>query len=335
LFKEAAMRVAVFSTKPYEKRCLVELGHPSGHELDFFEARLTAQTAGLAAGYPAVSVFVNDELDAATLGQLARGGTRMIATRSAGFNHIDLQAARQLGLVVGRVPAYSPNAISEFTIGLMLMLARQIHRGYNRARDSNFELEGLLGFELRSKTVGIIGTGKIGALVARTLQGFGVTLLAYDPYPNAELAHSVRYVELDELLGAADIISLHLPLTPESRYLIGERTIPLLKRGVMIVNTSRGGLLDTSAVIEALKSGQSGYLAIDVYEEEADLFFRDLSNVVIQDDVFARLQTFPNVVVTAHQAFFSDTALTNIMQTTLANISEFEQTGRCSNEINL
>lgn len=327
------MRVAVFSTKPYEKRCLAQVGANSTHELVFFETRLNPQTVGLAAGFPAVSVFVNDDLDAYTIEQLAKHGTRLIATRSAGFNHIDLQAARQQGVVAARVPAYSPNAISEFTIGLILMLARQIHRGFNRVRDNNFELEGLLGFELRSKTIGIVGTGKIGAMVARTLQGFGVSLLAYDPYPNPELVQMVHYVSLDELLAQSDIISLHVPLTPESKYIIGERTIPMLKRGVMIVNTSRGGLLDTSAVIEALKSGQIGYLAIDVYEEEADLFFRDLSSEVIQDDVFARLQTFPNVVVTAHQAFLSDTALAKIMETTLDNITEFEKSGTCSNEV--
>lgn len=327
------MQVAVFSVKPYDRRSLDEANAHHGHTLTYYETRLNALTVRLAAGYPAVSVFVNDDVNAEVIAELAAGGTELVATRSAGFNQIDLDAAAQHGITVARVPAYSPSAISEFTVGLMLMLARQMHRGHQRVRQNNFELEGLQGFELCGKTVGIVGTGKIGANVARALSGFGCTLLAYDLYPNPGLEGVVRYTDMAEIWREADVITLHAPLTPETHHLVNAETIAQLKPGVMLVNTSRGALLDTPAVIEGLKSGQVGFLAIDVYEEEEALFFQDLSNQVVKDDVFARLLTFPNVVVTAHQAFFSNEALANIAGTTLANITEFEQTGRCTHAV--
>lgn len=325
------MKIAVFSTKGYDRQALVEANKGHGHELTFFEAKLNPGTTPLAEGFPGVCVFVNDDVNAETIAALAAGGTRMIATRSAGFNQIDLQAAEEHGILVARVPAYSPNAVSEFTIGLILTLGRKIHRAYNRVRENNFELDGLQGFELRDKTVAVFGTGRIGAAVIQNLSGFGSRLLAYDPYRNPEIEHLVEYIDdVREIAGQADIITMHLPLTPETYHIIDAESIPLLKDGVMIVNTSRGALLDTAAAVEALKSGKIGFLAIDVYEEEGDLFFQDLSDYVIRDDVFSRLLTLPNVLVTGHQAFLTDRALQNIAEVTLQNFSEFEGTGWCA-----
>jgi D-lactate dehydrogenase len=319
------MKVAFFSTKHYDREFFEAVNQPFGHELVFFEPRLTPETSPLAIGFPAVCAFVNDVLNAKVLAALASQDTRLIALRSAGFNHVDLAAAKKLGLTVLRVPAYSPYAVAEHTVALMLALNRKIHRAYNRVREGNFALEGLLGSDLHGQTVGIIGTGKIGQIVARIMQGFGCRLLAYDLYPSAECEQlGVRYLTLPELFGQADIISLHCPLTPENYHLINPSTLDQMKHGVMLVNTSRGALIDTLAVIETLKSGQVGYLGLDVYEEESDLFFEDLSDRVIQDDVFARLLTFPNVIITGHQAFFTHNALERIAEVTLANISDFE-----------
>ena len=327
------MRVAVFSTKPYDERFLVEANARYNHELIFLEPRLTVETAMLAEGCPAVCAFVNDVLNARVLQKLYEQGTCLIALRAAGFNNVDLAAADRLGMAVVRVPAYSPEAVAEHTVGLMLALNRKIHRAYARVREGNFALEGLLGFDMNGRTVGIIGTGKIGRIVAGILKGFGCHLLAYDPYPNPEIEElGGRYVNLPELFAQSDIITLHVPLTPETHHLIDARAIAQMKRGVMLINTSRGALLDTEVIVEALKSGQVGYLGLDVYEEEADLFFEDLSNTVIQDDVFARLLTFPNVIVTGHQAFFTQTALAAIAETTLSNISEWEQSGGCDSQ---
>jgi D-lactate dehydrogenase len=328
------MKVAVFSTKGYDQRSIERVNESFGHDLTFYEARLTIRTASLAAGFDAVCVFVNDNVDAATIKQLAQGGTKVIATRSAGYNQIDLEAAAEAGLPVVRVPAYSPNAVSEFTIGLILTLGRQIHRAYNRVRDNNFELEGLQGFELADKTVAVFGTGKIGATVIKNLSGFGCRILAYDIYRNPEVEKLAEYIDdTAEITRQADIITLHMPLLPDTCHIINAETVKTLKDGVFIVNTSRGALLDTAAVIEGLKSGKIGYLAMDVYEVEDNLFFRDLSNQIITDDMFARLQTFPNVLVTGHQAFLTDKALGNIAETTLANLAEFEQSGTCQNEV--
>ena len=328
------MRVAVFSTHSYDRQFLDAANAGRGHELRYLEARLTAATAALAAGCPAVCAFVNDRLDAAALSVLAAGGTRLIALRSAGFNHVDLAAAASLGLTVARVPAYSPHAVAEHTVGLILTLNRKIHRAYARVREGNFALDGLLGFDLADRTVGVVGTGKIGTVVARILLGFDCRVVACDVAPNeACRALGVRYVALDELWSTSDIVTLHAPLTRDTRHLVDAAAVRRMKPGVMIVNTSRGALVDTAALIVGLKSGQIGYLGLDVYEEEEGLFFEDQSSVVIQDDVFARLLTFPNVIVTAHQAFFTREALHAISETTLDNISAFEQGRRSGNEL--
>lgn len=328
------MRVAVFSTKSYDRTFLSQANARYGHELVFFEARLDHQTAPLAAGFECVCVFVNDRLDQPALTTLAQGRTRLVALRCAGFNNVDLAAAERLGLAVVRVPAYSPHAVAEHTVGLILSLNRKIHRAYHRVRDGNFSLEGLMGFDLAGKTVGVVGTGKIGTVVARILHGFGCRLLGLDPMPNPEcLRLGMEYLELEPLLARSDIVTLHCPLTPQTHHLINARSLQQLKPGAMLVNTSRGAVIDTPAVIQALKSGRLGSLALDVYEEEADVFFQDLSDQVIQDDVLARLLTFPNVLITGHQAFFTREALQAIAETTLGNIAQFEQTGRSPNQV--
>lgn len=327
------MRVAVFSSKPYDERFLTA-ANDGRIDFTFLEARLTAATAPLAADHDAVCAFVNDVLDAATIGRLARSDVKLIALRSAGFNHVDLKAAAQHEIPVVRVPAYSPHAVAEHTVGLMLALNRKIHRAHSRVREGNFALEGLLGFDLRERTVGIIGTGTIGAVVAETLRGFGCRLIGFDPYPNPKLLdHGFEYVSLDDLFAQADVISLHSPLTPDTHHIIDAAAIDKMREGVMIINTSRGALVDTVAVIEGLKDGKIGHLGLDVYEEESDLFFEDLSNRVIQDDAFSRLLTFPNVLITGHQAFFTEEALAAIAETTIQNICEFFATGELANQV--
>lgn len=318
------MRIAVFSTKPYDQRYLAAANN-ARHDLTFLEPRLNAHTAPLADGFEAVCPFVNDDLGADVLDRLAAGGTRLVTLRSAGFNHVDLDAAERLGMTVARVPAYSPYAVAEHAMGLILTLNRRIHRAHARVREGNFSLVGLLGFDLHGKTVGIIGTGRIGTVFARIAAGFGTRVLASDPDPNDEcLAMGVEYVDHDRLFMEAHIVVLHCPLTPDSHHLVDAEAIERMRDDVMIVNTSRGALIDTVAVIDALKAGKVGSLGIDVYEEEADLFFEDLSDRVLTDDVFARLQTFPNVVVTGHQAFFTEEALRAIAETALANATAFE-----------
>jgi D-lactate dehydrogenase len=324
----------VFSTKAYDRTFLEEANAKHGHELVFFEAPLVPTTTALAAGFPGVCVFVNDRVDASVLRAVNALGTRLVALRCAGFNNVDLLAARDLGMTVTRVPAYSPHAVAEHTVGLILALDRKIHRAHARVREGNFSLEGLLGTELHGKTAGVVGTGKIGTIVVRILAGFGCRVLAHDPLPNAECArHDCRYVPLDELFGAADILTLHCPLTPDSYHLVDGNTIARMKDGVMLINTSRGALVNTPVVVEAVKDGKIGHLGLDVYEEEQHLFFRDLSDRVIRDDVFARLLTFPNVIITAHQAFFTGTAMTNIASTTLENISAYERGEPVPNEV--
>jgi len=328
------MNVAVFSTKPYDRQFLDAANAGHKHRLQFFEPHLSAETTTLAAGFPAVCIFVHDRLDANVLRQLAQAGTRLIALRCAGFNNVDLAQAEQLGLTVVRVPAYSPYAVAEHAVGLILALNRKIHRAHARVREGNLALEGLLGFDLHGRTVGIIGTGRIGAVFANIMNGFGCRLLAYDPVPNPDCnSLGVRYTELSEVFAQSDIISLHCPLTPQTHHLVNRDAIRQMKQGVMVINTSRGEVIDTKAVIEGLKSGRLGALGLDVYEEEADLFFEDLSNRVIQDDVFARLLTFPNVIITGHQAFFTQNAMEAIAATTLANITAFEQGQRSGNEV--
>ena len=321
------MRVAVYSTEPHD-RVFLDAANAGHHALVYLDSRLDARTAAAAGNADAVCVFVNDLADAAALDALARSGVRLVVLRCAGFNNVDLTAAQSHGIAVARVPAYSPHAIAEHTVALILTLDRKIHRAYARVREGNFSLDGLLGFDLHGRSVGVVGTGRIGACVVRILAGFGCDVLAFDPQPDAGcIAAGARYVPVDELLGACDVVTLHCPLTPQTRHLIDAAAIARMRRGVMLVNTSRGAVIDTQAVIDGLKSGAIGSLGLDVYEEEAGLFFRDLSNTLIQDDVFARLLTFPNVVVTGHQAFFTEDALRAIAATTIANLSAFESSG--------
>ena len=320
------MRVAVFSVKPYDRGSLTAASAGLPIEWDWFEPRLDRHTARLAEGATAINCFVNDQLDAATLDILAHQGVKLITLRCAGFNQVDLAAAARLALPVVRVPEYSPHAVAEHAIGLVLTLDRRLHKAYNRVREGNFSLEGLLGFDLFGRTVGVVGTGRIGRCVAEILLGFGCRVLAFDPTPEPELTRrGVSYAPLDELLAASDILTLHCPLNPTTRHMIDAAALARMKRGAMLINTSRGGLIDTPAVIEALKSGQLGHLGLDVYEEEADLFFDDHSNSIIHDDVFTRLLTFPNVVITAHQAFFTQNALDAIAAQTVRNLVHFDR----------
>jgi D-lactate dehydrogenase len=322
------MKLAIFSTKPYDRESFLQANQrqPQPHELVFFESRLTELTCPLANGFSAVCAFVNDQLDASALLTLSQQGVRLLAMRCAGFNNVDLRAADQLKLTVTHVPAYSPHAVAEHTVALILALSRHLHRAYNRVREGNFALEGLLGMELHGRTVGIIGTGKIGTVVGRIMSGFGCKLLAYDIAENPEmLSLGAHYAPLETLFAESDILTLHCPLTPSTVHLINDETLARMKRGAMLINTSRGKLIDTAAVIRALKTGRLGALGLDVYEEEADLFFEDLSNRVIQDDVFSRMLTFPNVLITGHQAFFTRNAMQAIAEETLANVTAFEQ----------
>lgn len=328
------MKVAFFSAKAYEKP-FFQAADPEGrHSFTYFEARLGEDTARLAKGYRAVCAFVNDHLDSAALEVLAGEGVAFIALRSAGFNHVDLEAAARLGLKVARVPAYSPYAVAEHAVALMLDLNRKIHRAYNRVREGNFSLDGLLGFDMHGLTAGLIGVGTIGLCLARILKGFGMHVVAHDPFPGPEaMALGIQFLPLHQLLGQADVVSLHCPLTPETRHLIDSDAVSRMKPGIMLINTSRGQVVDTRAVIEGLKSGRIGALGLDVYEEEENLFFQDLSAQVIQDDVFSRLLTFPNVVITGHQAFFTRNAMEGIARTTLRNLDDLERSGASPNEV--
>lgn len=320
------MRIAVFDTHSYDRQSFDEANRAFGHDLRYFESRLSLETVALARGFEGVCVFVNDQLNRPVLEALKAGGTRLVALRCAGFNNVDVAAAEELDLPVVRVPAYSPYAVAEHTVALLMSLNRKIYRAYARVREGNFSLSGLVGFDVHGKTVGVIGTGKIGAVFARIMKGFGCRVLAHDQYPNPELVDEIglEYVPLDELLESADILSLHVPLGGDNMHLIGQKAIARMKRGVILLNTSRGGLIDTHALIEGLKTGQVGGAGLDVYEREAGVFFEDFSNRVIQDDELARLLTFPNVVITGHQAFLTDTALHNIAETTLGNISSLQ-----------
>lgn len=328
------MKVAVCSAQSYDRQFLLAANRDAHHELVFFESHLSEETRRMVAGFPVVCVFVNDTLDNRVLETLAAEGTHLIALRCAGFNNVDIQSASALGIRVVRVPAYSPHSVAEHTVALMLTLNRRLHQAYNRVRNGNFTLQGLLGFEMRNKTVGIIGTGRIGTAVAQILRGFGCRLLAYDLQPNSTCTQlGVEYVPLETLYGESDIITLHCPLNPQTHRLIDDAAVERMKQGVMLINTSRGAVIDTRAVIVGLKSSRIGYLGLDVYEQEGDLFFQDLTGQVIQDDLFVRLLTFPNVLITGHQGFFTAEALSSIAQTTLRNITEFERDGSCSNEV--
>ena len=328
------MRVAIFGAKDYDREFLGQANAPHGHTLAFFDAHLGAATASLATGFDAVCAFVNDELGDDCLAELAALGIHTVALRCAGFNNVDLDAAAAHDITVVRVPRYSPEGVAEHAVALILALNRKIYRSYNRVREGNFSLEGLLGFNLHGKTVGVIGTGNIGEAFCRIMRGFGCTVIAADPFPNERCIRlGVEYTELDALLTRADIISLHCPLTPDTHHLIDDRALAKMKPGVMLINTSRGALVDTVAVIAALKTMRIGYLGLDVYEEEGDMFFEDLSGKIITDDVFSRLLTFPNVLITGHQGFFSAEALASIAATTLQNLSDVEQGKACNNEI--
>lgn len=322
--------VTVFSTRPYERASLEAAPDAARLAFTFLEARLDATTAPLARGASAVSAFVNDRLDAAALATLGGLGVRLVALRCAGFNQVDLAAARAAGIAVARVPAYSPHAVAEHALALVLALNRRLHRALPRVREGNFSLDGLVGFDLVGKTVGVVGTGTIGRVFAKAMLGLGCRVLAHDPFPAEALrAAGVAYVPLDTLLAESDVVSLHCPLTPATRRLIDARALALMKPRAVLVNTGRGALVDTRALIDALKARRLGGLALDVYEEEEHLFFEDRSAQVIEDDVFMRLLTFPNVVVTAHQAFLTEEALAAIAATTVANVTGFFGEGPC------
>ena len=333
------MRTAVFSARPYDRRFLEEATQRADAarsvEFLYFDATLDAHTAALAQDCEAVCVFVNDRLDAPVLQALHALGVRAILLRCAGFNNVDLAMAGQLGFFVARVPAYSPEAVAEHALALVMTLNRHTHRAYNRVREGNFMLDGLLGRTLYGKTVGIVGTGKIGLATGRIFKGMGCTVLGHDPYPSSAFDAIGTFVALDELLARADIVSLHCPLTPDTHHLINTASLARMKPGAMLVNTSRGGLVDTHAVIGALKARHLGHLAIDVYEQESALFFQDRSGEIIDDDAFQRLMTFPNVLVTGHQGFFTVEALQEISEITLRNLGDFAAGRPCANAVPL
>ncbi|MFW5653696.1 MAG: 2-hydroxyacid dehydrogenase [Planctomycetota bacterium] len=322
------MRAAIYSARPFEIPRLTRFAEAKGHELVFLEAGLNEHTAALAEGFEVISPFVNDAVDASIVAKVAELSVKCFILRSTGFNNIDLDAADEHGICVARVPAYSPEAVAEHTVALILTLNRKTHRAHARVREGNFSLEGLLGFNLHQRTIGVVGTGRIGLALCRILKGFGANVIASDPYPSDEARElGVRYVSMEDLIAQSRIISLNLPLTPESHHLINDAAIERMQDGVMLINTSRGALVDTRAVIRGLKSGRIGSLGLDVYEEEGDLFFRDLSDTVIQDDVFARLLTFPNVIITGHQAFFTEEAVNRIAETTIENLEGYARNG--------
>ena len=327
------MQITIYSAHKFDRKYLEQ--HCSNHTLRFIEARLSEETASLSQGSEAVCIFVNDNASAPILKKLKEYGVRYLALRSAGFNHVDLKVANELGIRVARVPEYSPAAIAEHTVALMLALNRKLIRAHNRVRDQNFSLDGLTGFDMSGKTVGVLGAGKIGSVLIRILHGFNCNILAYDPYENEELKekYNVTYTDYKEICKKADIITLHLPLTPESRYIINAETIELMKEGVMLINTSRGALVNTKEVIKALKSGKIGSFGIDVYEEEDGLFFEDHSDQILQDDVIARLMTFQNVMITSHQAFLTHEALVGIAETTKYNLDCWEKGTASKNEL--
>lgn len=332
------MRVGLFSTQIYDRNYFEQANIHAGHEIKYFNSAIhtVEEGARLASGFPAICVFVNDKLNKALIDHLAQNGLKLIALRCAGFNNVDLKAAADNGIKVVRVPAYSPYAVAEHALALMMTLNRKTHKAYNRVREGNFSLVRLDGFDFYQKTVGVIGTGKIGQAFCRIMLGMGCHVIAHDKFPSEEMRKAgVKYVDLSELFSTSDIISLHCPLTEETHHIIDRSALKSMKDGVMLINTSRGGLVDTHQVIRALKHGKLGYLGLDVYEQEENLFFRDLSETIIKDDTIARLMSFPNVLITAHQAFFTKNALTQIAEVTLSNISDFEHDRPLKNEISL
>ncbi|SEJ38261.1 D-lactate dehydrogenase [Dyadobacter sp. SG02] len=320
------MKILFFSTKPYDKVFFDTHNQSYGFEIEYLDTHLGPHIVNVVDGHEAVCVFVNDKVNAEVISVLAAKGVRIIALRCAGFNNVDLEAARSHGIRVCRVPEYSPEAVAEHTVAMLLTLVRKTHKAYNRVREQNFSLNGLLGFNLYGKTIGVVGTGKIGSAFCRIMKGFGCRVIAYDLLPDVQLQSAgIEYLPLEAVLNAADVISLHCPLNPATHYLINDRTLAMMKPGVTLINTSRGGLINTAHAIDALKSRHLGNLAIDVYEQEEKLFFKDLSESIIEDDTIQRLMSFPNVLVTAHQAFFTNEALTKIAQVTLHNIDRLRQ----------
>ncbi|MGI3016149.1 2-hydroxyacid dehydrogenase [Shewanella algae] len=328
------MKIGFFSAKRYDMQHFNRTNEAFGAQIEYFDVRLCMQTVKLAYGFEVICAFVNDELNDEVLTELAANGTRIIAMRCAGFNNVDLDAAKRLGMNVVNVPAYSPESVAEHTVALMLTLNRKIHKAYQRTRDANFSLEGLVGFNMFGKTVGVVGTGKIGIATIKVLLGFGCKVQAFDPYPNPQVeALGARYVTLDEMYQQSDIISLHCPLTAENRHLLNADSFAKMKPGMMVINTSRGGLLNAIDAMEALKLGQIGSLGLDVYENEKELFFEDKSNEVIQDDVFRRLSACHNVIFTGHQAFLTEEALGAIAHTTLSNVQKLLSGEHSGNEL--
>lgn len=328
------MKIAFFDTKPYDKASFEKFGSENGVVFKYFETKLNEDTANLANGYDGVCVFVNDTVNAAVIDRLCEMGVKVIALRCAGFNNVDIKYA--FGKIhVLRVPAYSPYAVAEHTMALLLTSIRRIHKAYIRTRDFNFSLAGMTGFDLHGKTVGVIGTGRIGRAFIDICRGFGMKVLAYDKFPASELEKSdtVRYVELDELFSKSDIISLHCPLTEETYHVINAKSLEKCKRGVVILNTSRGALVDAEALLAEIKSRKVGAACLDVYEEESDFFFEDFSGHILEDDILARLISMPNVIVTSHQAFLTEEALSNIAETTVQNLVGFFETNQCPNEL--
>lgn len=329
------MKIAFFSNRPYMQTHFSEQNHQHGFDITWFDAALNSNTAVLGQGFDAVCVFVNDHLDAEVINTLAEGGVRYVALRCAGYNNVDLQAATEAGMAVVRVPAYSPEAVAEHTVGLMLTLNRHIHKAYQRTRDANFSLNGMVGFNMHGKTAGIIGAGKIGQSTLRILRGLGMRLLVHDPLPDKEVqAMGASYVALDRLFAESDVISLHCPLTSDNYHLLNRHSFAKMKDGVMIINTSRGGLLNARDAIDAINSGKIGHLGLDVYEEEEHLFFEDKSCQIIQDETFHLLSAYPNVILTGHQAFLTNEALSAIARVTLDNLQCLADSLPCNNKIN-
>ncbi len=328
------MRVGIFSAKPYDIDHFDRVNQTFGLQIEYFDYRLCLQTVRLAHGFDVVCAFVNDSLGDKVLTELSKNGTKVIAMRCAGFNNVDLEVAKKLNLRVVNVPSYSPESVAEHTVALMLTLNRKVHKAYQRTRDANFSLSGLVGFNMQHRNVGVIGTGRIGLATIKVLLGFGCHIYAHDPYPNhAVLELGVKYVSLEEIFSVCDIISLHCPLTSENHHLLNKESFSRMKPGVMVINTSRGGLLNALDAIEALKTGQLGSLGLDVYENEMELFFEDKSNEIIQDDVFRRLSSCHNVIFTGHQAFLTEEALSAIAFTTLTNITQLSDAENCPNEL--
>lgn len=321
-------KVAFFDTKSYDVNSFSK--YTKHYKFRFFEEKLSINTVDLAKGYDAVCVFVNDTVDKPVIEKLVEYGIGIIALRCAGFNNVDLEYAHKK-ISITRVPAYSPYAVAEHAMALLLTLNRKIHKAYNRTRDFNFALSGLTGFDLNGKTIGVLGTGRIGQIFIKIAKGFGMNVIAYDLYPNPNL--DVKYVSLDELLGQSDIISVHIPLSEQTKYIINDKTISKMKEGMYLINTSRGGVIDTQALIRGLKSGIIKGAGLDVYEEESNLFFEDMSDTIIQDDVLSILVNMPNVILTSHQAFLTEEALANIAQVTVSNLDAFFKENKLNNEV--